>query len=135
MSVIRVSNEHSSPELPSSPELTVARRAAQAAAEIITGYYRDGFSVHTKENVAATYNLVTDADLAAEKAIVEIIRETYPDHAFIAEETHQADAARWYKAPFLMRPPKADPHGAPRVLHYEASRPARSRKYSCSLAI
>ena len=82
----------SSPALPSSPELTVARRAARAAAEIITSYYRDGFSVRTKENVAETYNLVTDADLAAEKAIVEIIRQTYPDHAVLAEETHRADS-------------------------------------------
>jgi myo-inositol-1(or 4)-monophosphatase len=93
-----VSNKPPSKELPSSsdftfsPELSVARHAAQIAAEIITGYYRDGFSVHTKENAAETYNLVSDADLAAEKAIVEIIRESYPDHAFIAEETHTADS-------------------------------------------
>jgi myo-inositol-1(or 4)-monophosphatase len=93
-----VSNEPSSPEpiispeLPSSPELTVARRAAQAAAEIIMGYYHDGFSVRTKENAAETYNLVSDADLTAEKAIVEIIRQSYPHHAFLAEETHQADS-------------------------------------------
>ena len=55
------------------------------------GYYRDGFSVQTKEDVAKTYNLVSDADLAAEQAIVEIIRQRYPAHAFLAEENHQAD--------------------------------------------
>lgn len=77
---------------PTSTELDVARAAANAAADIITGFRRDGFDVHTKADSTATVNMVSDADLAAEKAIVETIRGTFPDHQFLAEETFTAPA-------------------------------------------
>ena len=77
---------------PTSIELDVARTAAKAAAEIITTFRRDGFAVHTKADSTATVNMVSDADLAAEKAIVETIRATFPDHQFLAEETFTAPA-------------------------------------------
>ena len=77
----------------SSPQLEVARDAARAAARIIQAFYRDGFAVQSKdENAQATYNLVSEADLAAEQAIVGVIRNSFPEHAFLAEETFQADA-------------------------------------------
>lgn len=44
-----------------------------------------------KENAA---DLVTKADLHAERMISEAIRERYPDHQIIGEESYSAGAAR-----------------------------------------
>ncbi|MCA1684602.1 MAG: inositol monophosphatase, partial [Planctomycetia bacterium] len=38
-------------------------------------------------------NLVSDADLEAERAVVEVIRRTYPGHEILAEEAHTGDTA------------------------------------------
>lgn len=75
---------------PTSKELDVARTAATAATDIINRYRSDGFAVHTKDESTATINMVSEADLAAETAIVETIRRTFPDHEFLAEETFSA---------------------------------------------
>ncbi len=70
--------------------LTVARDAAQAAAEILSGHFQDLSSVTM--DVKSTgedghYDgIVTSADLAAEQAIVAKIQSTFPDHTFLAEE-------------------------------------------------
>jgi myo-inositol-1(or 4)-monophosphatase len=72
--------------------------------------------------------MVSDADLAAEKAIVEMIRGTFPDHAFLAEETYQADA----NAPHLWVIDPLDgttnfvhgiPHFAVSIGYYEKGQP------------
>ena len=74
---------------PSMPrELQVAEAAAQAGAEIIRRYYRDGVTMRSKQS----FNLVSDADLESERAIVEIIRQSFPDHAVLGEELHRAAA-------------------------------------------
>jgi myo-inositol-1(or 4)-monophosphatase len=65
-------------------ELQVARDAATAAGEIIERYYRQGVTMRSKE----TANLVSDADVEAERAIVELLRARFPDHAVLAEEGH-----------------------------------------------
>ena len=54
-------------------ELQTAREAAQAAGEIVARYFRDGVEMRTKESV----DLVSDADIEAEQAIVERIRRTF----------------------------------------------------------
>ena len=69
-------------------ELQVAEAAAQAGAEIIRRYYRDGVTMRSKQS----FNLVSDADLESERAIVEIIRQSFPDHAVLGEELHRAAA-------------------------------------------
>lgn len=64
---------------------TTAIAAAMTAGKIILDYARTGFRVSHKDVV----NLVTDADRAAEQAIVETIRLAYPSHRILAEERGQ----------------------------------------------
>jgi myo-inositol-1(or 4)-monophosphatase len=50
--------------------------------------------VFTKGSVAGKvtgYNLVSEADLEAERAIVAVIRESFPGHAVLGEELHGSD--------------------------------------------
>lgn len=63
--------------------LAVARRAAEAAADEIRPYWIHGAAVQQKPD----HTPVTEADLAAEKRIREVIGGRYPDHAFWGEET------------------------------------------------
>ena len=63
-------------------ELTVATRAAQSAGEVLTRSFREGV-VHRSKEVS---NLVTDADLEAERAIVAVLRDAYPGHSILGEE-------------------------------------------------
>lgn len=69
-----------------SEELELAIKAAREAAELIQTYQSENrFSI----NLKGKNDLVTDADLAAEKKILSIIRETFPDDQVLAEETEQ----------------------------------------------
>ncbi len=63
--------------------LETARLAADAAAEVISGYYDRALEIKTKPDQTP----VTEADTAAEQAIRRIIGERYPDHGFYGEET------------------------------------------------
>jgi histidinol-phosphatase len=68
------------------PELAAALEAATAAEEIIRRYYRQQFDVTLK----ADRSPVTEADVAAEHAIREILTGHFPDHGFYGEETGRA---------------------------------------------
>ncbi len=68
-------------------ELNIARDAAKAGGEIVAKYYRDGVAMRKKES----YNLVSDADVESEKAIVEVVRASFPHHSFLGEESHHDD--------------------------------------------
>ncbi|MEZ6088473.1 MAG: inositol monophosphatase family protein [Pirellulaceae bacterium] len=61
--------------------LTVARIAAAAAADVLMSY-RGHLTVREK----APRDLVTQADVAAQKKIQEIVIDAFPDHAFVGEE-------------------------------------------------
>ena len=66
--------------------LAVAIKAARAgAAELMAR--RDSFTVSEK----APKDLVTDADLASQKAIRELLSSAYPDYAFVGEEEGEND--------------------------------------------
>ena len=71
------------------PELIVAERAARAAGDVLRRYFREGVAMRSKD----VSNLVSDADLEAERAIVEVIRRSYPDHVFLGEEIHKGDVS------------------------------------------
>ena len=71
------------------PELVVAQAAARAAGSILNRYHREGVVMRSKD----VANLVSDADVEAERAIVEVIRSAYPGHEVLGEEGHQADVA------------------------------------------
>lgn len=66
--------------------MTTAREAASAAGDILSRYFRDGFGVRSK----GPSDLVTDADVAAEQCIAEVIAAQLPDHHVLAEESHKS---------------------------------------------
>lgn len=66
----------------------VALCAAREAGAILFRYFNEGFSIRTK----GIADLVTDADVAAERRIVEIIRDAFPDHAVLGEEENAGDS-------------------------------------------
>lgn len=66
-------------------ELATAIAAARLAGEQLLSYRELGFKTEEK---GAKNNLVTNADLAAEKAITTLISEEFPQHKFLAEEEH-----------------------------------------------
>ena len=61
---------------------SVAIDAAQEAGQILLDWAEKGFTVEFK----GVMNLVTDADRAAEQAIVKRILSAFPDHQILAEE-------------------------------------------------
>ncbi|QDU97463.1 inositol monophosphatase family protein [Lignipirellula cremea] len=68
--------------------IETARHAAQLGGDVVARYYREGVEMRGKQS----YNLVSDADIDAERAVVQAIREAYPDHAILAEEEHHDSA-------------------------------------------
>lgn len=72
----------------------VLSEAVQAGAEQLKHYFRGNFSVSNKEGIN---NLVTEADLASEKAIIHVIQKEYPDHFILSEETGEIKSDNEYK--------------------------------------
>lgn len=72
--------------------LSTALEAANAAAEIIARMYRGNLAVSIK----ADKSPVTDADVAAEKAIRAVIERRFPAHGFYGEETGKSRADAEY---------------------------------------
>lgn len=64
-------------------ESAAALKAAKAAGEIQTGLFGNLKDIKKKGEI----DLVTEADIRSEKAIVEILRETFPDDGFLTEES------------------------------------------------
>jgi myo-inositol-1(or 4)-monophosphatase len=73
-------------------ELLVARRAAQAASKIILRYYGKKFKIRHKGEI----NLVTEVDEKAQRAILQVIRKSFPRDAILAEEL---DLSKTKRAP------------------------------------
>ena len=63
--------------------LAIAQEAARKAANVTLDYYTRKLTVSIKKDRTP----VTDADHAAEKTIIDIIKSKFPDHAFYGEET------------------------------------------------
>lgn len=63
---------------------SVLKEAVLAGAAELTRYFQQSFSIQNKEG---KNNLVTDADHASEKAIIEVISKYYPDHFILTEES------------------------------------------------
>jgi myo-inositol-1(or 4)-monophosphatase len=68
--------------------------AAKAGAAEITRFFNSDFKISNKEGVN---NLVTEADHASEKAILEVIRSNFPEHQILAEETGEIKQDSTYK--------------------------------------
>ncbi len=58
-------------------------KAIEAGAAQLQHFFNDEFGISNKEGIN---NLVTEADHASEKAIIEIIQQEYPDHYILSEE-------------------------------------------------
>jgi myo-inositol-1(or 4)-monophosphatase len=60
-----------------------AIRAARLGGAILQDYAKKGFAIHSK---GQAINLVTEADLRSEEAIIQSIRSTFPEHQILSEE-------------------------------------------------
>ncbi len=67
------------------PTLNIAVKAARRAGGIINRAARDVDLV--KVSAKRDKDFVTEVDQAAEAAIIEVLKEAYPDHAILAEES------------------------------------------------
>lgn len=70
-------------------EFEVAKRAAEAGGAVVAHAFDRGVAIRSK----AVSDLVTDADLESEQAIARVIREAFPDHAILGEETLRDDVS------------------------------------------
>lgn len=68
--------------------------AVKAGAAEILRFYNNDFKISNKEGVN---NLVTEADHASEKAILDVIKSAFPDHQILAEETGEIVQDSTYK--------------------------------------
>jgi myo-inositol-1(or 4)-monophosphatase len=59
-------------------------KAVQAGAVEVVRFFNSDFKISNKEGVN---NLVTEADHASEKAIIDVIRADFPDHQLLGEES------------------------------------------------
>ncbi|MEO6719920.1 MAG: inositol monophosphatase family protein [Ferruginibacter sp.] len=69
-------------------------KATEAGANEIRRFFNGQFSISNKEGIN---NLVTEADYAAEKAIFDVIKETFPDHFILSEESGEIVMDSEYK--------------------------------------
>lgn len=63
--------------------LETAKEAASAAGSILSDYFQNGVTMRTK---SASIDLVSDADINAERAIAKVIRSRFPEHGILGEE-------------------------------------------------
>jgi myo-inositol-1(or 4)-monophosphatase len=69
-------------------------KATEEAAKVLRHYFRGEFTITNKEGIN---NPVTEADLAAEKIIFEVIKSTFPDHFILSEEAGEIKMDSEYK--------------------------------------
>jgi len=72
------------------PILNIAVRAARRAGSIINRAALDSGGLRVTSKRAKDF--VTQVDHAAEEAIIDIVRKSYPEHGFVAEESGIANA-------------------------------------------
>ena len=77
------------------PTLTTAVKAARRAGQIITRASEDVDLL--KVSSKRQNDFVTGVDRAAEDAIIGVLREAYPDHAVLAEESGESGASSDYR--------------------------------------
>ena len=72
--------------------LQTAVEAARRAGQVLAKHYPDGRTVTVK----GFRDLVTDADIAAEEVILDLIRARFPDHAIVSEEAGGSEISSDY---------------------------------------
>jgi len=73
------------------PFLNTAIKAARRAGSIINRSALDGATLEVRAKQKNDF--VTQVDKAAERAAIDMIQRAYPDHAILAEESGETDAA------------------------------------------
>jgi len=68
--------------------------AAEAGAKEIVRFFNGAFTISNK---AGINNLVTEADHAAEKAVIAVIKSAFPTHSILGEESGASDNESNYK--------------------------------------
>ena len=61
----------------------IAIQAARQGGAILLDYAKKGFQIHQKDQAI---NLVTEADLRSEEAVIQTIRHAFPEHQILSEE-------------------------------------------------
>ena len=70
-------------------ELTLAKKAARVAGEILRGHWRrGGYEIGSK----GVDNPVTAADLEADRALKKLLHDPFPEYGWLSEETVDNDA-------------------------------------------
>jgi len=79
--------------------LETALKASKEASKILEGYFNRLKS--SEIELKAKNDYVTEADLESERAIVRTIKESFPDHSIVAEESglHGGNEWRWFVDP------------------------------------
>ncbi len=72
------------------PLLNIAVKAARRAGSIINRASLDGGALEVKTKSAQDF--VTEIDKAAEAAIIQMVRNAYPEHAILAEESGRSES-------------------------------------------
>ena len=70
------------------------RKAVEAGGKVLQHYFQGEFKISSKSSIN---DLVTEADLASEKAIIEVIKESFPDHFILSEEAGEIKTDSQYK--------------------------------------
>ena len=78
-------------------DLDLIKRTAIAAAYQGAGVLRSYFGKNPAVRKKSAIDLVTEADTAAEEAIVHVIRSRFPDHEILAEESGSSGQACEYQ--------------------------------------
>ena len=74
--------------------LNVAESAARIGGDVLRHYWSGGVEMRDKSAAGGkTYDLVSDADLDSQQAIVEQISKRYPDHVLMGEEDLVGDTS------------------------------------------
>jgi myo-inositol-1(or 4)-monophosphatase len=73
---------------------SVLQKATEAGAKELLRFFNGNFTISNKEG---PNNLVTEADHAAEAAIISAIRAECPDHAILSEEQGATETSSEYK--------------------------------------
>jgi myo-inositol-1(or 4)-monophosphatase len=76
------------------PILNIAVRAARKAGSIINRASLDGSPLEVRSK--RVNDFVTKVDGAAEEAIINVVRNAYPDHGFLAEESGRTEGDTEY---------------------------------------
>lgn len=69
-------------------------KATEAGAAVLKHFFRGEFTVSNK---ASINDLVTEADIASEKVILEIIKQEFPNHFILSEEVGEIKTDSEYK--------------------------------------